>query len=205
MIANAKLLSKSKGTSYLKMPLQIMKLVGYKIPKTLYNKDTTKNTCREEVEIFASKLEKSFLAIYDDQCKQNKKLMLYNKIRGVYRMQPYLSKIKENGYRIAATKCRISSHNMPVETGRYTKTEVNQRLCQMCNLSEVGDEKHYLVRCTQSAITEERGEMLTLVHRISPQFSQLSENTRMVYLMSFIDENIMRPVAKFLNSLLRHM
>ena len=88
---------------------------------------------------------------------------------------------------------------------RYTKTEVNQRLCQLCNLAEVGDEKHYLVRCTQSAITEERGEMLTLVHRISPQFSQLSENTRMVYLMSFIDGNIMRPVAKFLHSLLRHM
>ena len=94
---------------------------------------------------------------------------------------------------------------MPVETGRCTKTEMNQRLCRLCNLVEVGNEKHYFVTCTHSAITEERGEMLTLVRCINPQISQLSENTRMVYLMSFIDENIMRPVAKFLHSLLRHM
>ena len=47
------------------------------------------------------------------------------------------------------TKLRISAHNLIVETGRYTrpKTQLADRLCLLCDKSEIEDEYHMLMSC----------------------------------------------------------
>ena len=41
---------------------------------------------------------------------------------------------------------RLGSHLLPIETGRWSRTPRNERLCRCCNL--LGDEKHALFNCT---------------------------------------------------------
>ena len=41
---------------------------------------------------------------------------------------------------------RLGSHMLPIETGRWSRTERQDRLCRTCNV--LGDESHALFRCT---------------------------------------------------------
>ena len=45
------------------------------------------------------------------------------------------------------SRLRLSSHNMPIETGRWSRTIRENRLCQTCKV--VGDEPHYIYNCCE--------------------------------------------------------
>lgn len=45
------------------------------------------------------------------------------------------------------TKLRLSSHRMPIETGRWSRTHREQRVCNSCNT--IGDEEHYIYHCIE--------------------------------------------------------
>ena len=34
-----------------------------------------------------------------------------------------------------------------IEKGRYLDLEINQRVCSMCNLNDIEDEFHFILRC----------------------------------------------------------
>ena len=42
---------------------------------------------------------------------------------------------------------RCSSHKLMIEKGRYLNLERNQRVCSMCNLNDIEDEFHFILRC----------------------------------------------------------
>ena len=42
-------------------------------------------------------------------------------------------------------RLRLSSHSMPIETGRWRRVARENRLCETCNT--LGDEKHYIYHC----------------------------------------------------------
>jgi hypothetical protein len=41
-------------------------------------------------------------------------------------------------HRQTVSKLRISAHRVPVETGRCSNVPYNKRICQQCDLNEVG-------------------------------------------------------------------
>ena len=43
-------------------------------------------------------------------------------------------------------RLRLSSHNMPIETGRWSRIKREDRLCSTCNT--LGDERHFIYDCT---------------------------------------------------------
>ena len=45
-------------------------------------------------------------------------------------------------------KFRISSYDLKIEKGRYYQTEVEQRICKLCNV-ETEDELHFLLKCAK--------------------------------------------------------
>ena len=53
----------------------------------------------------------------------------------------------EEYQRIAFTKLRLSSHNLAIQRGRWTRQPREQRLCQLCDNHEVQDEAHIIERC----------------------------------------------------------
>ena len=46
-------------------------------------------------------------------------------------------------------RIRLSSHNLFIETGRYTDIVRNERKCILCNLNALEDEFHFALQCTK--------------------------------------------------------
>ena len=57
--------------------------------------------------------------------------------------------------RIEFTRFRLSSHNLKVETGRWSRTEQENRTCS-CTAGGVQDETHVLFKCDLTANIRER-------------------------------------------------
>ena len=51
-------------------------------------------------------------------------------------------------YRVACTRLRLSSHRLRIETGRWTRTPYENRLCEC---GEIQTEEHVLLRCPNTA------------------------------------------------------
>ena len=45
------------------------------------------------------------------------------------------------------SKLRLSSHRLNIEVGRYTRTPVNLRTCNICSSSDIEDEFHLMCVC----------------------------------------------------------
>ena len=61
--------------------------------------------------------------------------------------------------RVSFTRLRVMSHNLKVETGRWSRLARENRVCQ-CDRSCVQDEKHVLLECPMSAPLRQRYSML---------------------------------------------
>ena len=58
----------------------------------------------------------------------------------------YINIIPENLWTVLL-KFRTSNHYLPVETGRWNNTLLEDRRCALCNNNHIGDEFHYLFIC----------------------------------------------------------
>ena len=63
--------------------------------------------------------------------------------------------------RVAFTRLRVMSHNLRIETGRWSNVPTVNRVCQ-CDGVKVQDEKHVLLDCPLSAHVRLRYQMLPL-------------------------------------------
>jgi hypothetical protein len=59
----------------------------------------------------------------------------------------YLS-VLPSDLRMYLCKFRCLSNNLPIETGRFFNIDRSERYCNLCNVNELGDEFHYLFKCT---------------------------------------------------------
>ena len=78
-------------------------------------------------------------------------MRILKKVKKHFECEKYLLEISNFKHGQAAIKLRISAHKLTVETGRYCRynnTPYNDRICKLCNLNEVGDERHFLMSCT---------------------------------------------------------
>ena len=88
-------------------------------------------------------------------------------------------------------KFRLSNHRLPVETGRWENTPLEDRKCILCSKYDIGDEFHYLFVCDH--FISDRKKYLSLYLYKSPniiKFEELfsSANTRkLVKLSSFVE------------------
>lgn len=72
------------------------------------------------------------------------KLRTYRTIKSKLKMEPYL-KYKNRLARYLTTRLRSGTNFLRVETGRYEKEALEERVCELCNVVE--DEKHFLLDC----------------------------------------------------------
>ena len=118
------------------------------------------------------------------------KLSLYSEVKNEVRFESYLDLVKNVKTTVAVTKMRISCHLLPTESERYRKIPRVQRLCPLCNRSEIGDEFHYLLKCTHSSLSHIRVVFLESLYLINSNFTNMSCKTLFLYIMSMCDENI---------------
>ena len=90
-------------------------------------------------------------------------------------METYVTLLPLNARRDLA-KLRTSSHSLEIELGRYSRPKVLRadRICKQCNLNEVEDEYHHLLKCT--FFKEIRtSHLLNLAHSLPFTVDQSSE------------------------------
>ena len=75
------------------------------------------------------------------------KLETYCIFKHTFMFEPYLDFIKDDKFRIALTKLRLSSHKLAIETGRYTNIERKDRTCLQCGANLVENEYHFILVC----------------------------------------------------------
>ena len=60
-------------------------------------------------------------------------------------LEDYFLKLPKSMYEHFA-RFRTGNHRFPCETGRYQGVDYAERKCRLCNMQDVGDEMHYLLR-----------------------------------------------------------
>ena len=101
------------------------------------------------------------------------------------RSERYLDYINVHKFRIPLSKIRVSSHDLEIECGRYTrpKTDPKQRLCAWC--LEVEDEEHFTTRCQINA------------HERQILYTKIGYN-QFIFLISCIDRHMLAWLGKLL-------
>lgn len=104
-------------------------------------------------------------------------------------------------YRQAITKLRLTSHDLPIETGRYTNIPRNNRICPLCPMKSIGDELHIL-ECSHAQITQIRHTFMQEIIKKCPQFQSLLPTHQLRYIMNAHDTTILLPSGQFISQVL---
>ena len=123
-------------------------------------------------------------------------LRTYRNLKFDFRMKPHLNLVTNYKYINAITKLRASSRTLEVERVRYTnpKTPLNDRLFSLCGIIE--DEAHFLVGCR--SYTRERQELFAKIINVFPQFEQMNDSDKFVFMPSYPAQNLLTIVGKFI-------
>src|SRR6185437_8997490 len=73
------------------------------------------------------------------------KLRLYRTLKSELRREEYLDLPQD--IRVRLTELRCGTHRLRVETGRWEKEELAERVCRVCVCGPVEDELHVLLDC----------------------------------------------------------
>ena len=101
------------------------------------------------------------------------------KIHPVYNTTSYIDERK----RVVFTRFRVSSHSLKIETGRWSRIDSEDRVCD-CDRGGVQDERHILFNCSKT--TDVRGRY-GISEEVYGSISDLMDNHDPTELVEFVD------------------
>ena len=107
---------------------------------------------------------------------------LYSPFKDGITLEKYLLTLSKNKY-TSLFMFLTSNHKLPMETGRWNKTDVADRKRTVYSLNMIGDEFHYLFECP--CLNTERKMFLKQKFYIRPniqKFCQLMQSTNKITL-----------------------
>ena len=84
--------------------------------------------------------------LWQTQLTQSNKGLIYKSFKTALEFEPYF-KILSLEESLLIFKFRSSNFKLPIETGRWDGALLQERLCNLCNLEQIGSERHYLLSC----------------------------------------------------------
>ena len=139
--------------------------------------------------------------VYSNQwysCISNKspKLRTYCTYKTVFDQENYVNFLTKSA-RSAFCKLRISAHKLMIEMGRYSipKIPPENRLCQFCDLKEVENEFHFVMRC--KLLDQPRQKLFSELSDICDT-DNISSDVLFLMIMSAKDFDIVKCVKDFL-------
>ena len=117
--------------------------------------------------IFLPKIKKTIRdqavqALFEKINNETLSFSYYKDLITFHGLQKYLKKMPPDIWR-PLVKIRTSNHKLPVEiqSWRMFFKQREERICNVCDLGEVGDEFHYLAKCTVFA--EDRQKLIPFI------------------------------------------
>ena len=78
-----------------------------------------------------------------------------------------------------------------------TNIPYKQRICDHYSLNEVGNEQHYLMKCSNAKFTTIRAQFIPNRFQINQSFGFFSNHDLFIYILSMRDKFINHIVAKY--------
>ena len=98
-------------------------------------------------EIFAQRCYDIFLQNWHTSINENSQCTNYSIFKQSLQIEDYLVQLDDDAkYNIA--KFRTRSHHLPVTNNRFQSNNAEDTTCPLCQNGEIGDEFHYLYKCT---------------------------------------------------------
>ena len=73
------------------------------------------------------------------------KLRTYALFKSNFKKEVYLETVNDVQKRKCLTQFRVSAHRLEIESGRYKKKTVSERICKFCYLNTIEDEVHFFM------------------------------------------------------------
>lgn len=126
------------------------------------------------------------------------KLRSFKDFKNEYKFENYLNTPINVSHALALCRFRISSHNLRIETGRYTrpKTPPELRLCLYCTSQAVETEQHFLLDC--KLYEAERQILMNTVLDFIPDLPNMSKNDQFISIMSNNNKKLYVALSKFM-------
>jgi len=165
------------------------------------------NLDKKTYNILKEKLYKTFMDNCMDSINNpdlNPKLRTYKLFKDEFRLETYLLSMKNLNHSLALARFRISSHNLRIETGRYTrpnKTPPDQRVCLYCSSQAIEDEMHFLLKC--SLYQPERHTLFCKIKQIFPETPSLPDADQFSAIMSCKNSIVIDALGKFVYTCLK--
>ena len=113
-------------------------------------------------------------------------IMYYCLLFCYYSLFAYLDSTRKNPMRRTLVKLRIGCHNLRVETGRYHKIPLKERICPLCSGNKIEDETHLLLDC-QRRYSSMRDIFLSKIETKIDDIRKLSHENLISQLMNSND------------------
>ena len=142
-------------------------------------------------------IEKFFADINDSA--SNPILRTYCLFKSDYRRESYLHHASNRNLLTAISRFRTSSHSLHIETGRHTVpiTPKENRICKFCQLNEIDDEIHMLLKCPFH-ITE-RTNLLEALQPLFQNYPPDYDEDTFRLIMQIKNPNIINVLGKYLS------
>ena len=155
---------------------------------------------------FMSKFKKSlyqnFEQYWKEEHKKDGKLRFYFQYKQDFKYEKYLD-YTEKKQRQAISQLRLSSHKLPIEQMRIYNVNKGQRICDLCNSGEVGDEMHYLEKCSNLAMGKCRSKFKDEIEAAQPQFQKFNISNTIQYCLKVHDKETYIAFGRFVSNILK--
>lgn len=132
-----------------------------------------------------------------DALNQENKLRTFCLFKKEFKCENYVQMISKP---LSSTYCklRISAHKLYIERGRYTKpkTPIEKRLCLFCNLNEVEDEFHFLMKC--DLYSQLRSPFLDKL-RLFLDIDKLNDRELFFFLLQSQEHDVIKDLTHFVS------
>ena len=130
--------------------------------------------------------------IWSKSICQKPKLRTYVLYKNVFEPEPYVAHYMSRHYRSILAQFRLGILPLHIETGRFSNTSLEDRLCTICNASSVEDEFHFLMVCPKYKYLREK--LFAEVASANEDFLNKNETDKFV----FLNTDCQKQLAMFL-------
>ena len=155
---------------------------------TPYSIDCFKNLVKQ-------RLHDQFLQTWQQSVEENSVCISYKLFKENICFERYLIKLSPSACRNMCN-FRLSNHRLPIHQLRQTGIPRGERVCPLCDLNEMGDEFHYLFKCSHPVLNVTRQNKL-------PRYYQHHANViKMHQLLNSCSKKRLTDLACFMKTIL---
>jgi hypothetical protein len=116
------------------------------------------------------------------------KLRTFKTFKCHYHVSDYAVSLQNRYLRSLLAKFRLGILQLHIETGRFTQTKLEERVCRICNNGNIEDELHFLCTCVK--YDDLRTCMYDNVSELNDNFYTLTDKDKFVFLLNHCNKQV---------------